>query len=374
MRGQGRVYRPKVNGTVCQRWWLDYSLDGRRHREPSGTTDRREAIRILRDRVGKREKGELVGRPDRVVFAEYAPGGDGQEHLVGGLRALVEQDYRLKGRRSLQRVQEALDHLEAFLGRGAKAPAITVARINDYAERRIGEGAARATVNYEKAALRRAFRLAVDQGLLATLPRIKTDAVDNPRSGFFDSGELAALLLELPPDVRGLVQFLAATGWRRDEARLLPWAAVDWEGQVIRLEGARSKSGEPRVFPFGPAPALKTLLETRWQDRNGLYVFHRAGQPLGVGAVRSAWKRATKRAGLVGRLVHDLRRTAARDMRRAGLAESDIMELAGWETREMFKRYCIRDEAALAQAVARRFNGKVAAQSVEPVAIAKDVS
>jgi hypothetical protein len=40
-------------------------------------------------------------------------------------------------------------------------------------------------------------------------------------------------------------------------------------------------------------------------------------------------------------------------MRRAGLSESDIMELCGWETREMFKRYAIRDESALGAAVAK---------------------
>lgn len=39
-------------------------------------------------------------------------------------------------------------------------------------------------------------------------------------------------------------------------------------------------------------------------------------------------------------------------MRRAGLSESDIIELCGWETREMFKRYAIKDEPALAAAVA----------------------
>lgn len=50
-------------------------------------------------------------------------------------------------------------------------------------------------------------------------------------------------------------------------------------------------------------------------------------------------------------------------MRRAGLAESDIMALCGWETREMFKRYCIRDEGALAQAVAKLSNGKVTAKN-----------
>ena len=48
------------------------------------------------------------------------------------------------------------------------------------------------------------------------------------------------------------------------------------------------------------------------------------------------------------------------------------MALFGWETREMFKRYCIRDEPALAQAAAK-LNGKQAAntppaaESVEPL-------
>ena len=158
--------------------------------------------------------------------------------------------------------------------------------------------------------------------------------------------------------MRDLVQFLRATGWRRDEGRLLPWAAVDRAAGTIRLDDARSKSGKPRVFPFGLAPTLTALLDARWAARDGVYVFHRDGQPLGIGAVRSAWKRACKRAGLVGRLVHDLRRSAARDFRQAGVSEGEIMRLCGWETRSMFDRYNIIDEADLAAAVAQRFNGK----------------
>ena len=93
------------------------------------------------------------------------------------------------------------------------------------------------------------------------MPVFNLAKVQNARSGFFEDGEFAALLLELPADVRDLVEFLRATGWRRDEARLLTWAAVDMEGGIIRLEDGRSKSGKPRIFPFGLAPSLKTLLQ-----------------------------------------------------------------------------------------------------------------
>jgi integrase len=62
--------------------------------------------------------------------------------------------------------------------------------------------------------------------------------------------------------------------------------------------------------------------------------------------------------GLDGRLVHDFRRSAAKDLRRAGVSEGEIMKLCGWRTRSMFDRYNIIDEQDLARAVAKRFNGK----------------
>ena len=51
-----------------------------------------------------------------------------------------------------------------------------------------------------------------------------------------------------------------------------------------------------------------------------------------------------------GRLVHDLRRTAARDFGRAGIVEGVIMELCGRKTRSMFDRYDIIDAQDLAAA------------------------
>ena len=100
---------------------------------------------------------------------------------------------------------------------------------------------------------------------------------------------------------------------------------------------------------------------------------HIDSQPIGKQALRYAWARATKRAGVPGRLIHDLRRTAARDFRRAGVDEGTIMKLCGWEARSMFDRYNVIDEQDLASAVAKRY-GTVVAQSKPSTESSPDLS
>jgi len=57
---------------------------------------------LLRQRIGNREVGKLVGRPDRVKLAEYKQGEDGKEKLVGGLRAIAEEEQGPRVLRSSQ--------------------------------------------------------------------------------------------------------------------------------------------------------------------------------------------------------------------------------------------------------------------------------
>src|SRR3989441_2164016 len=230
---------------------------------------------------------------------------------------------------------------------------ITKPRVGEYMERRLAERAARGTVCYEVRILGAAFSVAVDNELLVVRPVFKLPTLRNARSGFFEDGDFAALLLELPAHVRPVVRFLRMTGWRKSEALGLTWDQVDWEGQVMRLHATQTKGGDSRVFPFGLAPELKQVLEDRWAERDGLFVFHRGGAR--INSFRCVWKRACKKAGLEGRLVHDLRRTAARDFRRAEVSEGEIMQLCGRKTRSMVDRYKIIDEADLAQAAAKRF-------------------
>lgn len=369
MRGQGRLFRPKIGGRVSKVWWLDYSVRGQRHRESSGTTSKRDALELLRQRIGRRQDGSMSGRPDRVTLAD--------------LKAALKRHYVREGNASWLRAEQAFTHIEGFFGADAKALSITRAAVADYQDSRLNDEAARNTVRYEVGVLSAGFGVAVELDMLAGKPIFKQLAEGDKRSGFFESGDFAALVVGLPADVAALVRFLRLTGWRRGEGTGLLWSQIDWDdaeypgthaepipgpSASVRLAESQTKGGDDREFPIADAPELKELLLERFRCREGLRVFHRNGKP--VGDFRKVWARACKSAGVPGKLVHDLRRTAARDFRRAGVSEGEIMKLCGWKTRDMFDRYNIIDSADLSRAVAQRFNGKQAAnKSTETVQV-----
>jgi integrase len=65
------------------------------------------------------------------------------------------------------------------------------------------------------------------------------------------------------------------------------------------------------------------------------------------------WAKATEAAGVPSLLFHDLRRTATRNLRRAGIAEGVIMKIGGWRTRSVFERYAIVSQTDIADALRR---------------------
>lgn len=129
----------------------------------------------------------------------------------------------------------------------------------------------------------------------------------------------------------------------------LRWDAVDLHAREVRLR--TSKSGRPRTLPL--AGQLWELVERRLGTRPYVaadgtqaqsdYVFH-AGDGRAVVDFKRSWVSACRKAGCPGKLFHDLRRTAVRDMIRAGVPQSVAMRISGHKTAAIFLRYDITSE------------------------------
>jgi len=107
-------------------------------------------------------------------------------------------------------------------------------------------------------------------------------------------------------------------------------------------------------------PELRAVLERqhdvtealpRKQGRIIPWIFHRRGEP--IRKIQKDWDKATAAAGLKGRIPHDLRRTAVRNLERAGVPRSAAMKLVGHKPESIYRRYAITDEAMLQEAGAK---------------------
>lgn len=90
---------------------------------------------------------------------------------------------------------------------GKRADEITTDHVNDYAEARLEEGAANATVNRELAFLRLAFNLARKAGKLKpeSVPYFEMLPENNRRTGFFEQEQYEAVLGKLPDYLKGVL-------------------------------------------------------------------------------------------------------------------------------------------------------------------------
>jgi integrase len=158
------------------------------------------------------------------------------------------------------------------------------------------------------------------------------------------------------------------TGWRiRSEILTREWKHVDFRGGWFRLEPGETKSGEGRQFPL--TSDLRAVLERQRKRTRAIekstgaitpWVFHRGGLPIRY--FRRAWLTACLRAGLAElvsakpriirthRIPHDFRRTAVRNLERAGVPRSAAMAMVGHRTESIYRRYAIVDESMLREA------------------------
>jgi integrase len=339
-------------------YWIQYWREGRRIRESvkgARLGDRSEATglkesearRLLALRTGAIERGEAVGPK------------------IGRLRvpealAAVVTDYTVNRKRSLDDLEARIrNHLLPHFG-GWRMSAITTDAVNAYVAQRLAADAAPATVNRELAILKRAFVLAMRAGTLVSRPHIALLAEDNVRSGFFELEQFEAVRRHLPDAAQRLATFEYVTGWRNySEVYRLQWPAVDFAGGEVRLPPGQAKNREPRVFPMTVElrqvlVAQRAYVDAIQRERQRIIPWVWVwpdGRP--VRDIRGSWKRACVAAGVPGRIPHDFRRTAVRNLERAGVPRSVAMKMVGHKTEGVYRRYAIVAAADLRDAARR---------------------
>lgn len=131
------------------------------------------------------------------------------------------------------------------------------------------------------------------------------------------------------------------TGVRLGELLAWEWSQVDWKQGFITLNADDTKTGHSRAVPILKGDMRKWLEWTLKQSNECPKVFNCVGQP--IKNFRHSWQNGSASAGVPELKFHDLRRTAVRNMRRAGVPQVVCMRITGHRTDSMERRYNIVD-------------------------------
>lgn len=341
MRGDGRVF--KRGGS----YWIAYykKTAGRslEVREAAGKTEK-EALKKLKHRR-KEIAAEALG-------LYVCAGAEADRLTIEDLLRSLEQQYRIEGK-ELKRSHSHMKQLRAFFG-FHQAISVTASLIQRYVTARQSDHAAPGTINRELHILQRAFSLAVEQKRLSNfhVPRCPRLPEDNIREGFVEKADFDRVLLNLrDPDVQDFARWAFWTGMRRGEVAKLTWAAFDRESSSLILPGRSTKNKRSRKLVL--EGMYREIIARRFSARrlDCPFIFHRQGKA--IGSFRKAWKNACNKAGVTGLLFHDLRRTAVRNLIRAGIDTTVAKKISGHRTDQVFQRYNITSDEDIQDAQIR---------------------
>jgi integrase len=326
------------SGSIYQRgniWWVKVYVNGKAHRESSKSEKYEDAKRLRDKLLGQKHRGEISGgRPERVTVDELLT--DLEEYGKSNIRASTQYIWHLIIEKNLR----------PFFGT-MKACKVTTDTLLEYRRKRLVEGRSDATANRELSILRTAYH----NGRKRTPPKVlmvphfPMTAETNVRTGFLTDEQYSALLAELPAELKPLFTVGYATGIRLGELKAVRWEQVDLTEGFITLETGETKNGDGRIVPILNGH-MADLLTAAKAERDANYpespwVFSRGGEQ--IKDFRWAWQKACERAKVPELKFHDLRRTAVRNMRRAGVPQVVRMKISGHKTDSMERRYSIVD-------------------------------
>jgi integrase len=365
-RGTGSLFRKtyKRNGRTYREptWTIQFYVNGRRVREATGLRNKQAAQRELNKKLY--QVGNDTYQPTEPIRCEA---------LFAGLKEHYLNDRRTDtaARLGWQWTQHLGPRFAHVL-----ATRVTTDSVTRYIAERREEGAANATINRELSALRRMFNLGKRSTppKLREVPYIPLLKENNVRKGFVEDADFSQLAAEAKELwLRTFLELAYTYGWRKGELLKLRVRQVDLRTGKIRLDPGTTKNGEGREVEM--TTTLRSLLQlcVAGKDREECVLTRevKEGKRIvhyPVVDMRDAWWNLCVRAGLGefvccvcaraitkrkrcecgsrereyrGLIPHDLRRSAAKALRRAGVPQSVVMAMGGWKTPDMFRRYAI---------------------------------
>jgi integrase len=336
-KGTGSI---KLRGRV---YWIQIKYRGQRLRESAHTSDPEQAASYLASRIG-----EVAGGADVVP----------SKATIADLCQIVIADYKTRELRNEKGIRWLFEaNVDRLIG-SLQAARFGSNQIRTYIAARKAEGASNATINREFAMVRRGYTLGMQEEppLVRRAPHIPKLEESEPRQGFIEQEQYELLLAHMPEHLKCLLVVGYHFGCRLGEFRKLRWDQVDLGAGEIRLERKQTKGKAPRVLPFYD-DEVRGWMERQREFSTGERVFcwkqnakRGVAKEKGLGSHLKGWDRACEEAGLPGLLFHDLRRSAVRNMERAGIPRSVAMRISGHKTESVYKRYDIVSEGDLKEA------------------------
>ena len=226
--------------------------------------------------------------------------------------------------------------------------AITRDQVEMFLEDFAGRGHKPATVQTRYKCLRLFFAYLLEEGEIRTHPMVnmKPPSIPDTPVSVLDVEQLRALLqttegrdLESRRDA-AILRLFIDTGMRRGELAGLTLVSVDLDSDVAYVVG---KGSRPRQCPFGSkaAQTLERYLRARSNRSDAALPWFWLGKRgrLSDSGILQMVRRRGEEAGLGPIHPHQLRHSFAHAWLSQGGQEGDLMQLAGWRSRQMLQRY-----------------------------------
>ncbi len=317
-----------------------YDASGRQRKESCKSSDRGVAEKLLQKRLGQVQLGVM---PERQIRYE-------------DIRRLLLNDYQLNYHKSLQRLKSnnkltvwGLKWCDSYFKQMKVIHIQTETLTKFVIWRRTKHKVTDSTINRSLALVRRMLNLAKRERWIQVIPFVPMLPENEPRQGFLERPEFEQLRAALPQKFHALVTFLYTTGCRIGEAKSIVGLELNLVNRRVVLQASVTKNNKARTLPL--TDELVSML-TPLKEREVAPVFDTQG-------FREAWEQAHKKLKWHRRvLVHDLRRSAVRNMMRAGVQQSVAMAISGHRTNYVFQNYNVSSEDDLHKAMAMVENRK----------------